>query len=210
MHQVCEPLRAKSRKQAKQYYKHSITKAMEEKQSKGRPPKLNATFAFIPLKRFPFQSVRLCISYAGKRVYKTDSQFHWYDVDLNVFNADGTLKPNAEEILKESRPNHSVEDYTQESENLQHMRANAIGLANDIISRGAWHTMTSKKFSEVETLKRQYTAWLFEYDFNLGMANNGHPANAKLRPKMSRQVFEKMAAENYDKKLREYLGIKSK
>lgn len=63
-------------------------------------PKLSkpsVRYAFIRKVRFPYQTVRLCLTYKKKRLYYTcDFPFgsKWSGMDLSQFNTDGTLRTN--------------------------------------------------------------------------------------------------------------------
>lgn len=107
-------------------------------------PKLNkpsVRFAFIKKKRFPFQTVRLCLTYKGKRLYQTDESNNWYGVDLSQFNSDGTL------ILKEDNPD--ADGYQMLSSELRYGARVAIMIAEEAEKKGVWEKLTSKEFSNL-------------------------------------------------------------
>jgi hypothetical protein len=109
-------------------------------------PKLNkpsVRFAFIKKRRFPFQTVRLCLTYKGKRLYLTDESNRWYGVDPSQFNSDGTLSLKAD--------NTNVTDYRALSEKLSLDAEAAIMIANEAEKKGVWNTLTSKDFDNLFT-----------------------------------------------------------
>ena len=115
-------------------------------------PKLknpSVKFAFIKKKRFPFQTVRLCLTYKGKRLYQTDESNRWYGIDLSQFNSDGTLRPNFTVPDKEPDPEAARKCYIQESEGLVNTARIAIIVADEAIKRNVWEAMTSKDFSKL-------------------------------------------------------------
>lgn len=101
-----------------------------------KPPKASARFAFIKRKTFPFQTVRLCLTYKGKRLYYTDESYNWYGVDLTQFNSDGSLK------LKRNNPEKDY--YKRESDNLLRQAKLAVFIAQEADKRGVWKVMTSR------------------------------------------------------------------
>lgn len=107
-------------------------------------PKLNkpsVRFAFIKKKRFPFQTVRLCLTYKGKRLYQTDEGNDWYGVDLSQFNSDGTL------LLKKDNPD--ADGYRMLSSDLRFNARVAIMIAEEAEKKGVWDKLTSKEFSNL-------------------------------------------------------------
>lgn len=109
-------------------------------------PKLNkpsVRFAFIKKKQFPFQTVRLCLTYKGKRLYLTDESNRWYGVDPSQFNSDGTLSLKAD--------NTNATDYRALSEKLSLDAEAAIMIANEAEKKGVWKTLTSKDFDNLFT-----------------------------------------------------------
>lgn len=109
-------------------------------------PKLNkpsVRFAFIKKKRFPFQTVRLCLTYKGKRLYLTDESNRWYGVDPSQFNSDGTLSLKAD--------NTNATDYRALSEKLSLDAEAAIMIANEAEKKDVWKTLTSKDFDNLFT-----------------------------------------------------------
>ncbi len=109
-------------------------------------PKLNkpsVRFAFIKKKQFPYQTVRLCLTYKGKRLYQTDEGNNWYGIDLSQFNSDGTL------TLKTDNTN--ANDYRALSKKLSLDAETAIMIANEAEKNGVWNTLTSKDFGKLFT-----------------------------------------------------------
>lgn len=107
-------------------------------------PKLNkpsVRYAFIKKIRFPYQTVRLCLTYKGKRLYYTEEGNRWYGMDLSQFNTDGTLS------LKADNPNK--EEYIKESRDLVLKAQTALIVADEAIKRNLWESMTSKDFARI-------------------------------------------------------------
>lgn len=108
-----------------------------------RKPKPSVRFAFIKKKRFPFQTVRLCLTYKGKRLYHTDESCDWYNIDPSQFNTDGTLN------LKEDNPD--PKGYQWLSRGLTFNAEVAIMIAEDAEKKGVWGVLTSKDFDNLLT-----------------------------------------------------------
>lgn len=114
-------------------------------------PKLNkpsVRFAFIKKRRFPFQTVRLCLTYKGKRLYQTDEGNNWYGIDLSQFNSDGTLTLNDDNPEKEA--------YMNESKRLLYMAESATKIAEEAEKRGVWELLTSKDFADLLNYLGEY------------------------------------------------------
>lgn len=114
----------------------------------GRPAKPSVRFMRIELKRWPFQNVRLCLTYKGKRLYHTDRANYWYGFDLTLLNSDGTFKempgPTTKDPQK-AKPN----DYLLVSEDLQKTARLAIDIAEEAERRGVWEKLTSEDLASL-------------------------------------------------------------
>lgn len=107
----------------------------------GRNPKPSVRFIYAKKKQFPFQTVRICLTYKGKRLYSTDESNNWYGFNFELFNSDGTV------TLPENTP--EKEAYIKESEGLLYQAQSAIMIAEEAEKRGVWEAMTSKDFAEL-------------------------------------------------------------
>lgn len=121
----------------------------------GRPAKPSVRFNRIGLKRFPFQTVRLCLTYKGKRLYHTERENYWYGFDLTLLNSDGTFKsipdPHPQDCEKAKK-----EDYLLASEDLQKTAKEAIEIAEEAERRGVWNKMTSEDLANLFGNIREY------------------------------------------------------
>lgn len=107
----------------------------------GRPAKPSVRFKHMELKRFPFQTVRLCLTYKGKRLYYSYEHNWWYGFDLTQLNSDGTFESIPDTALKE--------DYVLAAEELQKQSKLAIDIATEAEKRGVWGKLTSKDLSDL-------------------------------------------------------------
>lgn len=107
----------------------------------GRPAEPSVRFTRIELKRFPFQNVRLCLTYKGKRLYYSYRGNWWYGFDLTLLNSDGTFKtiPNT----------YNKEDYDLATKDLQKQASLAIDIATEAEKRGVWNKLTSEDLSDL-------------------------------------------------------------
>lgn len=114
-----------------------------------RKPKPSVRFALIKKKRFPFQTVRLCATYDGKRLYYTaayaDNQ--WYGIDFSQFNTDGTLRPNF--TIPDTPKGQSEKEYLDDSEYLVRLAHAAKSVIDEANKRGVWERMTSADFARL-------------------------------------------------------------
>lgn len=107
----------------------------------GRPAKPSVRFTYAKKKRFPYQTVRTCLTYKGRRLFSTDESNIWYGLDLNQFNSDGTLNLSPDNSEKEA--------YIELSNSLQNDAQLAIMIAEEAEKRGVWEKLTSKDFTDL-------------------------------------------------------------
>lgn len=107
----------------------------------GRPAKPSVRFTYAKRKTFPFQTIRLCLTYKGKRLFNSDEGRIWDTLDLSKFNSDGTLNfASGEKIPQE---------YIDAAKDLQHTAELAVMIAYEAERRGVWEILTSKDLGDL-------------------------------------------------------------
>lgn len=108
-----------------------------------RNVKPKVRFAFIPKVNFPYVSCRMCLTYKHKRLFYTEADNGWSDLDAKRFKSDGTLCDksglSADLLL--------LHEY--QSEYMLWLAKGAISIADEASKRGVWDKLTSRDFASL-------------------------------------------------------------
>lgn len=160
----------------------------------GRIPKPNVRFAFAKKKKFPCQTVRVCLSYKGKRLFSTDEGNLWHGIDSAHFNSDGTL--NNESNI----PATDLIFYQYLSARLLWIADGVVSVAKEALKRGFWEAMTSSDFDKLLNMWYQCGD---RPDPTMTYDNNGKPVSVLCEKERKPKTKEQKEWIQYYRKLYE-------